>query len=279
MFYRTSKATYNVLKIACVNMLLLTWLNCEFISCRSWSATTLAVAVAVAVAAATIAAALNAEGEGWYCWGPPPSCTPGLPGPPPVPPPPAFIPPPVDWGPPYPPPTPLHSTALAEASKAIRSWEKHVVKTLTQTYRGYCAIQILPAYNTVTHTILHFCTNRSQQKIKTLNLLISLQLIDRYSAGCNKCIPTHCRTLGTSKSYTYLATFSRNCRTARFSERNEIMKSHFLTTVVKCKRRNMVLLLVQSMVQSLTRKFILYSTEHQLHFRSLHDVSQGNAAT
>jgi hypothetical protein len=47
--------------------MLLTWPNCELISCRSWSATTLAVAVAVAVAAATIAAALNAEGEGWYC--------------------------------------------------------------------------------------------------------------------------------------------------------------------------------------------------------------------
>lgn len=47
--------------------MLLTWLNCEFISCRSCRATTLAVAVAVAVAAATIAAALNAEGEGWYC--------------------------------------------------------------------------------------------------------------------------------------------------------------------------------------------------------------------
>lgn len=179
MFYRTSKAICNVLKIACVNMLLLTWLNCEFISCRSWSATTLAVAVAVAVAAATIAAALNAEGEGWYCWGPPPSCTPGLPGPPPVPPPPAFIPPPVDWGPPYPPPTPLHSAAWAEASKAIRSWEKHVVKTLTQTHRGYCAIQILPAYNTVTHTVQHFCKNRSRQTIKTLNLLTSLELIDR----------------------------------------------------------------------------------------------------
>ena len=47
--------------------MLLTWLNCEFISCRSCSATTLAVAVAVAVAAATIAAALNAEGDWWYC--------------------------------------------------------------------------------------------------------------------------------------------------------------------------------------------------------------------
>lgn len=131
---------------SCQTVMLLTWLNCEFISCRSCSATTLAVAVAVAVAAATIAAALNAEGEGWYCWGPPPSCTPGLPGPPPVPPPPVFIPPTVDWGPPYPPPTPLNRAVWVEASKATRSWEKHVFKTLTLTDRGYCVMQILPAY-------------------------------------------------------------------------------------------------------------------------------------
>jgi len=177
-------------------MMLLTWLNCEFISCLSCSATTLAVAVAVAVAAATIAAALSAEGEGWYCWGPPPSCTPGLPGPPPVAPPPAFIPPPVDWGPPYPPPTPLHGAEQADAkqSKAIRPWEKHVVRTLTQTHRGYCAIQILSAYNTVTHTHTHTHTHTQyrafikigmitpEQTIKTLAYQPRCALSDRYES-------------------------------------------------------------------------------------------------
>lgn len=66
-FPKHSLDVRDALHIACVKMMLLTWLNCEFISCRSCSATTLAVAVAVAVAAATIAAALSAEGEGWYC--------------------------------------------------------------------------------------------------------------------------------------------------------------------------------------------------------------------